>query len=93
MKKLLTCLAIIAAFGTSFAITKQEAEKMIKNYVGLDKEYTITVCEDDKYFIGEVKLKGYENYSTVRKVYVNKQSGTIIPEMAQASDFCYMLNK
>jgi hypothetical protein len=51
------------------------------------------VCENDKYFIGEINLKGYENLSTVRKVYVNKQTGDIIPEMAQASDFCYMLNK
>ncbi|ACD66041.1 MAG TPA: hypothetical protein DEA57_02190 [Sulfurihydrogenibium sp.] len=93
MKKVLFALAITSVVSASFAITKQEAEKKIANYVGLGKDYTINVCENDKYFIGEINLKGYENLSTVRKVYVNKQTGDIIPEMAQASDFCYMLNK
>jgi predicted nucleic acid-binding Zn finger protein len=93
VKKVLFALAIISVVSTSFAITKQEAEKKIVNYVGLGKDYTINVCENDKYFIGEINLKGYENLSTVRKVFVNKQTGDIIPEMARASDFCYMLNK
>ncbi len=93
MKKVLLALAITSVVSASFAITKQEAEKKIANYTGLDKDYTINICENDKYFIGEIHLKGYENLSTVRKVYVNKQTGDIIPEMAQASDFCYMVNK
>ncbi len=93
MKKIAFLTAVIFSFNFSFAITKQEAEKKIANYVNLGKDYVINVCENDKYFIGEINLKGYENYSTVRKVYLNKQTGDIIPEMAQASDFCYMLNK
>ncbi len=93
MKKIAFLIAVAISFNFSFAITKQQAEKKIASYVNLGKDYVINVCENDKYFIGEVNLKGYENYSTVRKVYVNKQTGDIIPEMAQASDFCYMFNK
>lgn len=93
MKKVAFLVVVALSFNFSFAITKQEAEKEIANYVKLGKDYVINVCENDKYFIGEINLKGYENYSTIRKVYVNKQTCDIIPEMAQASDFCYMLNK
>jgi predicted nucleic acid-binding Zn finger protein len=90
MRKVLTLTALVAIVSSSFAITKQEAQKKIESYIGNKKEYVVNVCENDKYFIGEVNLKGYENLSTVRKVYVNKQTGDIIPEMAIASDFCYM---
>lgn len=82
--------AMILVSSTSFAITKQEAQKKIESFVGNTKDYVVNVCENEKYFIGEVNLKDYQNLSTVRKVYINKQTGDIIPEMAQASDFCYM---
>ncbi|WP_297890082.1 hypothetical protein [Sulfurihydrogenibium sp.] len=90
MRKIFVAVAVAFLTTSSFAITKQEAQKKIENYIGNTKDYVVNVCENDKYFIGEVNLKGYENLSTVRKVYVNKQTGDIIPEMAQASDFCYM---
>jgi predicted nucleic acid-binding Zn finger protein len=90
MRKVLALTTTLLITVSSFAITKQEAEKKIQSYIGNTKDYVVNVCEKDKYFIGEVNLKGYENLSTVRKVYVNKQTGDIIPEMAQASDFCYM---
>ncbi|WP_028949836.1 hypothetical protein [Sulfurihydrogenibium subterraneum] len=90
MRKVLALTITLLITASSFAITKQEAEKKIQAYIGNTKDYVINVCENDKYFIGEVNLKGYENLSTIRKVYVNKQTGDLIPEMAQASDFCYM---
>lgn len=90
MRKVLALFVASTVFTSAYAITKQEAEKKIKDYVGNSKDYVINVCESKNYFIGEVNLKGYENLSTVRKIYVNKETGDIIPEMAQASDFCYM---
>ncbi|MDM7274066.1 hypothetical protein [Sulfurihydrogenibium azorense] len=90
MRKVLALTTTLLITVSSFAITKQEAEKKIQSYIGNTKDYVVNVCEKDKYFIGEVNLKGYENLSTVRKVYVNKQTGDIIPEMSRASDFCYM---
>ncbi|MCX7761132.1 MAG: hypothetical protein N2Z81_08090 [Hydrogenothermaceae bacterium] len=91
MKKLFLTLAVATITTSSFAITKADAEKKMAQYFGDTKNYTISVCESQKYYIGEVYLKGYEGVSTVRKLYVNKETGDIIPEMAQASDFCYMI--
>lgn len=91
MKKLFLAFAISGLTISSFAITKTEAEKKMADYFGDMKNYSLNVCEDDRYFIGEVYLKGYEGVSAVRKIYVNKNTGDIIPEMAQHSDFCYMI--
>jgi len=92
MKKLIISFGILAIFSSSFAITKEEALKKATDYIG-SKDYVINICENNKYYIAEVNLKGYENVSTLRKVYINKETGDILPEMAQAHDFCYMLNK
>lgn len=91
MKNFMIGLVISGICFSSFAITKAEAEKKVQQYFGDTKNYTIQVCEDKNYYIAEVYLSGYENMSAVRKIYVNKTTGDIIPEMAQHSDFCYML--
>lgn len=91
MKKIFLALSISGLIVSCFAITKADAEKKIVEYFGDNKSYTVNVCEDKKYFIGEVYLKGYEGISAVRKIYLNKETGDIIPEMAQYSDFCYMI--
>lgn len=91
MKKLMFAIAISGLTVSSFAITKADAEKKMQQYFGDTKSYTIKVCENKNYYIGEVYLKDYENISTVRKLYVNKETGDILPEMAIASDYCYML--
>ncbi|MEZ0324217.1 MAG: hypothetical protein ABWJ98_07930 [Hydrogenothermaceae bacterium] len=91
MKRLVFTLALLFITTSSFAITKADAEKKMAQYFGDTKNYTISVCENQKYYIGEVYLKGYEGISNVRKLYVNKETGDIIPEMAQASDYCYMI--
>lgn len=93
MKKFILTLTISGIAFSSFAVTKAEAEKKIQQYFGDTKNYTIQVCEDKNYYIGEIYLKGYEGISTIRKVYINKNSGEILPEMARASDFCYMLQQ
>ncbi|MEJ5173117.1 MAG: hypothetical protein WHT47_05330 [Hydrogenothermaceae bacterium] len=91
MKKFLFIVAMATMTTSSFAITKADAEKKMAQYFGDTKNYTISVCESQKYYIGEVYLKGYEGMSAVRKLYVNKETGDLVPEMAQASDFCYMI--
>lgn len=93
MKKILLGLVISGISFSSFAITKAEAEKKMQQYFGDTKNYTINVCEDKNYYIGEVYLKGYENISAVRKIYVNKVTGDIIPEMSKHADFCYMIKQ
>lgn len=91
MRKYLFIFLISAMSVSSFALTKQEAEKKMTSYFADTKNYTLSVCENERYFIGEFYIKGYEGISLVRKVYVNKNNGDIIPEMAQSSDYCYML--
>lgn len=90
MRKFVVALSILGLFTSSFAITKAEAEKKIQHYFGNTKDYTISVCEGKKYFVGEVYLKGYEGISNIRKIYVNKSNGDIIPQMSETFDFCYM---
>ncbi len=97
MKRFLTAVvgASLVFSAGSFAITKAQAEKEIKDYIG-GSEYVskIIVCETDKYYIGEAILEGYENLAdTVRKVYVSKKDGSILPTMSEHSDYCYMLKK
>jgi len=96
MKKVLAVatLSLSLAF-SSMAITKSQAVKEIQNYLGGSNHVSkIVICETKKYFIGEALLEGYENLpNTVRKVYVNKKDGTIIPTMSEHSDYCYMLKK
>jgi len=80
------------------AITKAEATQKIANYLmGSNHVSKIIVCENDKYYIGEAILEGYENLGMtgdeVRKVYVKKSDGTILPTMSEHSDYCYMLKK
>jgi hypothetical protein len=93
MKKL---LGVVLAFGTftfsSFAVTKDEAVKKIKEYISGMKAVSqeITVCENDKYYIGEIYTKGYEGFDVLRKIYVNKKTGDLLPSFAEYSDYCYM---
>ncbi|WP_457623072.1 hypothetical protein [Persephonella sp.] len=75
-----------------FGFTKKDAEEKIRNYIS-DIKYVskINICENDKYYIGEVYLEEYEGLSQVRKVYVSKKDGEILPTMAENFDYCYML--
>ncbi len=96
MKRIFTgmFLSLVIA-GSSFALSKADATKKIKEYIG-NSEYvsTIEVCDNGKYYIGEVHLEGYENLpNTVRIVFVNKTTGDILPDMGVAHSFCYMLKK
>ncbi len=96
MKKVLTAVGLsLAVAANSFAITKADAVKKINEYFGGSHYVSkIIVCENDKYYIGEGLLEGYEKIgNVVRKVYVNKKDGTILPTMAIRGDYCYMLKK
>ncbi len=93
MKKILTAFLTAGVLSTSsFAITKDEAVKKIKDYVaGMQAvSENITVCENDKYFIGEIYTKGYEGFDVLRKIYVNKKTGDLLPSFAENFDYCYM---
>jgi len=93
MKKTLATLGISLVVAlNSFAITKSEATKLIKDYIGGSNHVSkIVVCEYGDYYVGEAYLEGYEDLgNVVRKVYVNKKDGTILPTMAMHKDFCYM---
>ncbi len=96
MKKVLAVAGLSLSLAvSSMAITKSQAEKKIQDYIGGSNHVSkIVVCETKKYFVGEALLEGYENLpNTVRKVYVNKKDGTILPTMSEHSDYCYMLKK
>lgn len=69
-----------------------KAEKIIKNYVkGMHMVSSVKVYEGRKYYIGEVYLKGYDGFDTVRKIYVSKKDPSIIlPTMAETYDYKYM---
>ncbi len=55
MKKLVITLASLSLFTGSFAISKSEAEKLIKEYAsGSNYVSKIHVCENGKYYIGEL---------------------------------------
>ena len=93
MKKILAVAGLsLAVVANSFAITKSEATKIIKDYIG-GSEYVskIVVCEYGDYYVGEAYLEGYEKIgNVVRKVYVSKKDGTVLPTMAFHNDYCYM---
>ncbi|RMD47361.1 MAG: hypothetical protein D6831_00040 [Aquificota bacterium] len=95
MKKVLTTLLSAGLISSSFAITKDEAVKKIKSYASnlSGASSKIAVCENDKYYIGEIFTKGYEGFDVLRKVYVDKKTGDILPSFADYSDYCYMLKK
>ncbi|RMD47016.1 MAG: hypothetical protein D6834_01590 [Aquificota bacterium] len=96
MKKVLTVAGLSLALSfNSFATTKAEAAKKISEYLkGSNHVSKIVVCENDKYYIGEAILEGYENLGNfVRKVYVSKKDGTILPTMSMHNDNCYMTKK
>ncbi|WP_457641945.1 hypothetical protein [Persephonella sp.] len=95
MKKIiLSIVAISLISGSSFAITKEEAKKLIENYVkGSSYTSEISVCENDKYFVGQVYLRGYEGVNVIRKIYVSKKTGGLYPTMAETYDYCYMMEE
>ncbi len=97
MKKILgvVTLGVLVSISSSFAISKADAEKKIEDYLKGSKYVSkIHVCENDKYFIGEAYLEGYEKLpNTVRIVFVNKKTGDMLPEMGAAHSYCYMLEK
>ena len=72
-----------------------EAEKIIKDYVkGMHMVSGVKVYEGKKYYIGEVYLKGYNGFDTVRKIYLSKtDKSRILPTMAETYDYKYMENK
>jgi predicted nucleic acid-binding Zn finger protein len=94
-KTILSAFLSLAIAGSSFALSKSDATQKIKEYIGNSKYVsTIEVCENDKYYIGEVHLEGYENLpNTIRVVFVNKITGDIFPDMGVTHSFCYMLKK
>ncbi len=92
MKKLLAFMLAVSISTSSFAISKSEAEKLIKEYAsGSNYVSKIHVCENDKYYIGELYLEGYEDIGvTVRNIFVDKKTGDIYPEFAVTKAHCYM---
>ncbi len=93
MKKLLVGILTAGLMtSSSFAITKDEAVKKIKHYISGMKAVSnqITVCEDKKYYIGEVYNKGYEGFDVVRIIFVNKKTGDLLPAFAERKAYCYM---
>ena len=75
-------------------ITLEQAKQKIEEYVKGTKEVSqIKVCEGKKYYIGELYLKGYENFDTIRRVYVNKITGDLLPSFAEAKEYCYSVGK
>ena len=56
MKKALALFLSAGLIFSSFAITKDEAVKKIKSYASnlSGASNKITVCENDKYYIGEI---------------------------------------
>ncbi len=89
---LLAGVLSFSLISTSFAISKAEAEKLIKEYLsGSNHVSQIKVCENDKYYIGEAYLEGYESIGiTVRNVFVDKKTGDVFPEFAVTKAHCYM---
>ncbi len=73
----------------------KEAEKIIRDYVkGMHMVSDVKVYEGKKYYIGEVYLKGYNGFDTVRKIYLSKRDKSIIlPTMAETYDYKYMQTK
>lgn len=97
MKKVLIALGVSVLLSSfSFAdITKAQAEEKIKDYlVGSNHVSKVIICESEKYYVREAILESHEKIgNVVRKVYVNKKDGSILPIMVEHSDYCYMLKK
>ncbi len=72
-----------------------EAEKIIRDYVkGMHMVSDVKVYEGKKYYIGEVYVKGYNGFDTVRKIYLSKRDKSVIlPTMAETYDYKYMQTK
>ncbi len=92
MKKVISSILALGIISSSFALTKDEAAKKIKEYVSGMKAVSdkITVCENKKYYIGEIYAKGYENFDVVRVIFVDKETGDILPSFAEHKSYCYM---
>ncbi len=92
MKKLVAFLIAVSVSSSSFAISKEEAKKLIEEYASGSKYVSkIHVCESDEYYIGELYLEGYEDIGvTVRNIFVDKKTGDIYPEHAVTKAHCYM---
>ncbi|RUM56858.1 MAG: hypothetical protein DSY60_05995 [Persephonella sp.] len=77
------------------AYSLQEAEKIIRDYVkGMHMVSDVKVYEGKKYYIGEVYIKGYNGFDTVRKIYLSKRDKSVIlPTMAETYDYKYMQTK
>ncbi len=76
--------------------SKDEAKRIIQNYVKNAHMVSpkIKVYETNKYYVGEVFIKGYENFDVARKIYISKRDKSIVlPTMAETYDYSYMLNK
>ncbi|MBK3332324.1 hypothetical protein GWK41_04490 [Persephonella atlantica] len=75
-------------------ITAEQAKKKIEEYIkGTGEVSSFDVCEGNRYYIGQVYLKGYEGINVIRKIYVDKITGDIYPTMAETFDYCYMVKK
>ena len=76
-------------------ITYEQAKKKIEEYVKGTKEASdkINICEGNRYYIGEVYIKGYEGIDVIRKIYVDKVTGDLLPSFADTYDYCYMVKR
>jgi|GEM_PF-902151 len=75
-------------------ISIEEAKEKIGEYIkGTKETSSFDVCEGNKYYIGQIYLKGYEGINVIRKIYVDKITGDIYPTMAETFDYCYMVKK
>jgi hypothetical protein len=79
---------------TSFALSIDDAENLMKDYIGGSSYVSkINVCENEKYFVGEVYLEGYEKETVIRKIFIDKKTGGIYPTMSEAFNYCYMMER
>ncbi|MDQ7056209.1 MAG: hypothetical protein Q9M89_07040 [Persephonella sp.] len=75
-------------------VTVEQAKKKIEEYLkGTGEVSSFDVCEGNRYYIGQVYLKGYEGINIIRKIYVDKVTGDIYPTMAETFDYCYMVKR
>ncbi|WP_457639821.1 hypothetical protein [Persephonella sp.] len=75
-------------------VSLEEAKKEMEEYIkGTPYVSLVEVCEGNKYYIGQVYLEGYENFDVVRKLYVDKRTGDLLPTMAETFDYCYTAEK
>jgi len=73
-------------------ISIDEARKKMEDYTkGLSPFSSIYICEGKEYYIGEVRLKGYENINTITKIYIHKKTGDVYLVPFEVSNYCYMV--